>query len=121
LKTRDEEKGVVCQFPRWNFLIKAEQEQEIHRRNIWLKPRQMMVSNLNCAKRLFRASRTDIGRGEAYLGLLVSMGEREALELMRRIWFMYESLPDYLRRPAHLPAGLAPDRPLLHGHRHLPG
>ncbi len=99
VKTRDEEKGSICEFPQWDFLKRVEREHEAHRRNIWLKPRQMMISNLNCAKRLFRASRADISRREAYLGLIVSMGEREALELMRRIMFMYESLPDYLRQP----------------------
>lgn len=99
VKTRDEEKGLISPFPQWGFIKEAEAAQETHTRNIWLKPRQMFVTNLNCAKRLYRASRCDSSKGEAYLGLLLSLGEREALELMRRIWFMYESLPDYRREP----------------------
>ena len=99
VKTRDEEKGVISSFPRWDFIVAAEAQQETHTRNIWLKPRQMFVTNLNCAKRLYRASKCDSSEGEAYLGLLLSLGEREALELMRRIWFMYESLPPFLQEP----------------------
>jgi hypothetical protein len=99
LKTRDEEKGVVSAYPQWDFLKRVDAEQEKHRLNIWLKPRQMFISNHNCAKRLYRASRCDVNRGDAYLGLIVSMGEREAMELMNRIWFMYQSLPDWMREP----------------------
>ena len=99
IKTRDEAKAQVLPFPRYQFLIDAERQQETHNMNVWLKPRQMFISNLNCAKRLFRASRAQESSGQAYCGLLVSIGEREAMELMNRIWFMYNSLPDHMREP----------------------
>lgn len=97
LQTRREDTGKVEPFPRWEFLQRAEREMESHRLNIWLKPRQMMVSNLNCGKRLHRAIQAGAPGNHVYLALIVSKREDDAMELMRRIQFMYDNLPDWLK------------------------
>ena len=99
VKTRDEEKGDVSTVPRWEFLRRIERETEAHRLNVICKPRQMFISNLMCLKRLHRALCADEGRDQVYFGIIISKREDDAKELMNRIQFMYQSLPDWLKVP----------------------
>jgi hypothetical protein len=91
IKIKDPVRGIV---PFWlhPFQVNVLDELEENRRNLILKARQMGLSWLVAADDLHDA----IFR-EAYSQLIISKREKDAYALMKRIQFMFDRLPDWLK------------------------
>jgi len=94
VKVSDANKGGVIPFEKWPALVKLSELARTCRRLVVLKARQVGVSWWLAAYALWIA----MFFGEAK-GLLLSLGEREAMALLGKCKFVYKHLPVELQFP----------------------
>lgn len=98
VKTRDENVGRVREFPKYPFLEEAQNFLLTNRLGIMLKSRQMLISYLMMLDMLWRAWKVDNRDGGTFFGAGISKREEDAIELLDRVKFMYNTLPEHFKR-----------------------
>lgn len=98
LKTYDEENEKIRRFPIFEYLHDLHDDVESYQKVIVLKSRRLVVSWYGMARQLWRAKFVGIAdSSDVYHGGVMSIGQEEAHELMNRIRFMHENLPEWMR------------------------
>ena len=91
VKISDPKRGAIL-FEMWPHLMELIDSFEADRLHVVLKPRQVGISWLIAAYAL----KVALTRPNSRV-LLISMGEREAIQLLRKCRFIYQYLPDWLK------------------------
>lgn len=93
VKTNDTQRGLgEMPFPDYPYLKRIASDLQNNRLNLIFKPRQMIITWLLAAKRIWK--------GNFYPGanpLVVSQGEEYSKAFLDRCWFIYEALPEFLQ------------------------
>lgn len=87
-------------FPTYRYLMKMADDLQYNRLNLIFKPRQMLITWLLAAKRIWKANFHPYSNP-----LVLSQGELYAQAFLDRAWFIYERLPEFLRADAVKTAG----------------
>lgn len=87
-------------FPDYPYLMKMADDLQDNRLNLIFKPRQMLITWLLAAKRIWKANFHPYSNP-----LVLSQGELYAQAFLDRAWFIYERLPEFLRADAIKTAG----------------
>ena len=96
VKTNDTQRGLgEMPFPDYKFLRDTAADLQKHRLNLIFKPRQMLITWLLAAKRVWK------GNFYPYSNpLVLSQGELYAEAFLDRSWFIYDRLPEFMKARA---------------------
>jgi hypothetical protein len=100
LTTYDEENEEERLFPEFEYLKRVHSEVENHNKVIVLKSRRLLISWYGMARMLWRSKFAGCGLknvSAVFSGAVMSIGELEAEELVRRVKFLHKNLPAWLQ------------------------